>query len=276
MTDLFETVLHHIEGSETKIENWQWKDGPRSYAVTTFGPDRWIERAALGRLMAIDVLAVILLSVGDTFDLEHERRIVESWSAELRKAATDREIRARDPVTLLALESVPSEWEWLLLIDDADRFVASRGMPWSCSEQVAHLLEETRRGGKTYCDPVTGRTLRQEWLAGYEPKQTATDTSKQAGKATDVTSADRDAPAVEQGHTPDAERRLARLRALGGSAKYTRARWSFTRISVLVESEKSEGRARSDEKTIRADLREAAQAERDAKSAGFGAGLGQR
>ena len=76
--------------------------------------------------------------------------------------------------------------------------------------------------------------------------------------------------------TPDPERRLARLRALGGSATYKRGEWKIIGITALVESEKIEGRKRSDEKTIRADLKEAAQNELDARRAGFGAGLGQR
>lgn len=79
---------------------------------------------------------------------------------------------------------------------------------------------------------------------------------------------------VEQ--TADAERRLTRLRALGGTAKYVRYEWKFTGMADLVESEKADGRKRRSEKTIRADLRQAAQAERDEKNAGFGAGLGQR
>jgi hypothetical protein len=76
--------------------------------------------------------------------------------------------------------------------------------------------------------------------------------------------------------TPDPERRLALLRALGGNAIYKRGEWKITGISALVASEKSEGRKRSDEKTIRADLKEAAENERDAKRANAFAGLGQR
>ena len=92
----------------------------------------------------------------------------------------------------------------------------------------------------------------------------------QAGTSAPVTdSASNDA-------TPDPERRLALLRALGGSATYRRNEWKFTGIAALVASEKSEGCKRSDEKTIRADLKEAAQNEREARRAGFGAGLGQR
>ena len=73
---------------------------------------------------------------------------------------------------------------------------------------------------------------------------------------------------------PDPERRLARLRAMGGSATYRRNEWQFTGIKALVDAERNEGRKRSAEKTIRADLREAAEAEREAKRAGHWDGLG--
>lgn len=75
---------------------------------------------------------------------------------------------------------------------------------------------------------------------------------------------------------PDPERRLARLRALGGNATFSnrRGEWKFTGIKVLVAAEKAEGRKRRDEKTIRADLREAAEAEREAKRAGHWDRLG--
>lgn len=75
---------------------------------------------------------------------------------------------------------------------------------------------------------------------------------------------------------PDPERRLALLRELGGAAKYTRCEWKFTGIKALVDSEKANGRKRSTEKTIRADLKEAAHNERDESRAGFHDGLGQR
>lgn len=76
--------------------------------------------------------------------------------------------------------------------------------------------------------------------------------------------------------TLDPERRLARLRALGGDAIYRRGEWRITGISALVASEKSEGRKRCDEKTIRADIKEAAENEREAKRSNAFAGLGQR
>ena len=76
--------------------------------------------------------------------------------------------------------------------------------------------------------------------------------------------------------TPDPERRLARLRELGGNATYKRGEWKIVGISVLVASEKSESRKRSDEKTIRADLKEAAENELEAKRANAFTGLGQK
>ena len=76
--------------------------------------------------------------------------------------------------------------------------------------------------------------------------------------------------------TPDPERRLTRLRQLGGNVTFRRGEWKCTGITALVAIEKSEGRKRSDEQTIRADLKEAAQNELEVRRAGFGSGLGQR
>ncbi len=82
-----------------------------------------------------------------------------------------------------------------------------------------------------------------------------------------------DVPKVEPA---DPERRLALLRELGGRAIYCNGDWAFRGISKLVASEKAQGSSRSDEKTIRADLKEAAQNELDEKRAGYFSGLGQR
>ena len=102
-----------------------------------------------------------------------------------------------------------------------------------------------------------------------EPRQTA--------PATDtVTPAPAVADSASDSTTPDPERRLARLRELGGNATYKHCEWSITGISALVASEKSGGRKRSDEKTIRADLKEAAENEREAKRANAFSGLGQK
>lgn len=182
MTDLFELVLHRIEGTDTETQNWQTDAGIKTVEFQSFGPDRWIERAALGRLMAIDLLAVILFALRDTFDLEQERRIVDGWAVELRKAASAGEIQARDPVTLLALETLPDGWEWLVSMADADKFIAARGMGWTPSERVTYLLEQCRNAGTRYLDPKTGQLLNHYWLAGYEPKQAApaTDTATPA------------------------------------------------------------------------------------------------
>ena len=75
---------------------------------------------------------------------------------------------------------------------------------------------------------------------------------------------------------PEPERRLARLRDLGGNAARKNGEWKFTGIAALAAKEKEEGRKRNDAKTIRGDLKEAAQNELEARRAGFGNGLGQR
>ena len=61
----------------------------------------------------------------------------------------------------------------------------------------------------------------------------------------------------------DPARRLSLLRDQGGNAKWSRNGWKFPGIAALVKVEKDAGRKRRDEKTIRADLKEAADAERE-------------
>lgn len=141
--DLFEQVLHAIEGEETEGQTAHTTDGQKFIQVRTFGPDRWIQRAEQGRLDAINFLAVILFAVRDTFNLEHERRIVEEWAKTIRAAAMAGKITPRDPVSLLPLQSLPDGWNWLVSLDDADSFVNAQGMGWSCTEQVKYLATQS-------------------------------------------------------------------------------------------------------------------------------------
>ena len=130
---------------------------------------------------------------------------------------------------------------------------------------------------RAYCELVTPDDV-NEWATrrGFPWRWLlASKTAPTQDTATPATKALPDqTEAVVTGQTP--ERRLALLRSFGGSAKYGRGEWTFKGIGTLVKSEQSNGFKRCDTKTIRADLKEAAQAERDAKSAGFANGLGQR
>ena len=141
--DLFEQVLHAIEGEETESHTAVTICGEKAVCIRTFGPDRWFEKAALGRLDAINFLAVILFAVRDTFNLDAERRIVEDWATAIRAAAEIGEIVPRDQITLLPLHTLPDGWEWLVSIGDADSFVKARGMGWSCSSIVEHLVTQS-------------------------------------------------------------------------------------------------------------------------------------
>ena len=83
-------------------------------------------------------------------------------------------------------------------------------------------------------------------------------------------------PSISTAALSESERRLARLRGFGGSIKYYACEWKVKGIKYLVKIEKSESKKRSDIKTIRKDLVEAAQAERDAKAASPFKGLIQQ
>jgi hypothetical protein len=70
--------------------------------------------------------------------------------------------------------------------------------------------------------------------------------------------------------SPSPERRLKALRDLGGQARWlgrnSGMKWRFTKIKALAAQEKNTKQPRCDEKTIRKDLTEAAEAENQAKS----------
>ncbi|APW47340.1 hypothetical protein BLL52_0041 [Rhodoferax antarcticus ANT.BR] len=84
-------------------------------------------------------------------------------------------------------------------------------------------------------------------------------------------------PAAISPAVPDPERRLAKLIELGGTYKYRDGKWHFTGIGKLENFERNADHKRCSQKTIRDDLIEAAQSERDLKQAGaLRGGLGQR
>ena len=53
--DLFEQVLHALEGTERSPQVWQTADGERTLERRTTGYDRWIESANDGRLAFFSV-----------------------------------------------------------------------------------------------------------------------------------------------------------------------------------------------------------------------------
>lgn len=77
-------------------------------------------------------------------------------------------------------------------------------------------------------------------------------------------------------HKSEPVRRLAALRAMGGDITYERHGWKIRGISELVKQEKLNHRQRCSEKTIRDDLKSAAEDEREARRAGHFDGLQSR
>jgi len=66
----------------------------------------------------------------------------------------------------------------------------------------------------------------------------------------------------------DPQRRLQVLRDIGGSVLFSCGEWKIKGITRIVNREAAEGRKRSNQKTIRIDLKEAAEKERDARRQG--------
>lgn len=153
--DLFDQVLHAIEGEEihrSSVFNFETRE-TRIIEQRTFGHERWINRAKLGRIDAINFLAIILFVVeGDDFIAvrdshqckDSRRRIVEHWSGELRAAAESGEIKARDTASWIPLRAIPDSWEWMITDDDAEKFLQSRGVGFTCASILNHLSEQCK------------------------------------------------------------------------------------------------------------------------------------
>lgn len=141
--DLFLQVLHALEGEETHRRRVLTAgNGVQDVSFDSFGPDRWIDRATRGRIDAIPLLAIILHATMEKPNRAAERRIVEGWAARVRQAVEAGELTARDPVTLLPLDTLPDGWGWCVAGGDADAFVQGMGMAWTCSGIVAAMAEE--------------------------------------------------------------------------------------------------------------------------------------
>ena len=154
--------------------------------------------------------------------------------------------------------------------DPATVLIPSRDVVWCWCRDIEQLLIPT--GDTTMLEARISARLQALQSRAYELKTGSAPTNSTPAPPQVVPEVN----IVGNSTTPDPERRLARLRALGGDVIYKRGEWKITGISALVASEKGEGRKRCDEKTIRADLKEAAENENEAKRAGFGSGLGQR
>ena len=179
--DLFEQVLHAIEGAENRPVDKLLADGSvEPLTRLYFGADAWIEQTEDGWLEAINFLAVILSAVGNFLSPDNYRSIVDGWAASLRSAAAGGEITPRNPVTLLPLSGPPDGWDWLVSIDDCDSFLKTQGMQWSCSEVLKHLLNETLIKGEKYHD-AQGRVVLECYRVGYEPRGWKNDPAAPSG-----------------------------------------------------------------------------------------------
>jgi hypothetical protein len=144
--DLYKQVLHAIEGVEIHSGIMHFPDGTKKTVERkTFGPDRWIERAKnRGILTPIQLLALIHFVIFEFgMSEEDEGRIVTHWFDALLRASECGDIVPRDLVSLLPLKTIPPNMDWIISLSDAEKFVASQGMEWTCAEIIEHLFAES-------------------------------------------------------------------------------------------------------------------------------------
>lgn len=114
----------------------------------------WLSKTKAGVISAAQLLAIILWAISDDeSDAGKDQRIVAAWSARLveataRRAAVlgvhgpTRDVIPRDPVTLLELRALPSNWDWVMAVDDADSFLKLVDAGFTCSGVLAYWRGE--------------------------------------------------------------------------------------------------------------------------------------
>lgn len=129
-------------------------EGLKTITQKYFMPTRWIRSVHEDhRVMAIECLALILFAIRRDFNSKSERQIVERWGQALRLAAEQGLVTARDPIDLLSLPKVPDGWDWMMSLADADKFVNSNGMEWSCSRVAEWIFNECLGDGNPFEPP---------------------------------------------------------------------------------------------------------------------------
>jgi hypothetical protein len=179
--DLFEQVFHAIEGEEVEQQVWHYSDGSQKTVERRyFGPEKWIRRVhRRGILTPLQFLAIVHYVLVDFDDRDQdERRIVDGWYRAVLDAAERRVIVPRDRDSLLPLESFDSWNNWVLSVADADSFVASAGMEWTCTEIAGHLFDES------YPGEVPADDLRQKQEAAPPEPESADDSNANGGVLT--------------------------------------------------------------------------------------------
>lgn len=143
--DIYEQAVHLLEGEETHIQKWFSQDGEREIEYKTWGPERWIRRAReRGVLTGLEFLAVILFVVEELGDERRARgKMTSEWVDAIDKAIDEGEITSRSYDSYLPIKAEKGSWDWVLFLKDADAFVQSRGMEWTCTAIVEHLYSET-------------------------------------------------------------------------------------------------------------------------------------
>ena len=147
--DLYEKVMHLLEGRETHHYTWHEKDGSITKKQhVSFGPERWINRVKKCAVLSGDeFLAVILFVLEDFTDLSRDgKKIVFEWSEAIKKALGDEVLIARSRDSYLPLSCEPDNWDFVIFLENADAFVGSLGMGWTCTNIVNHLYDETFPG----------------------------------------------------------------------------------------------------------------------------------
>jgi hypothetical protein len=224
---LFEQVLHALKGEEVSRQTWHRADGTeRTVEVKTFGPQRWIRRVhERGILTPVQLLAIILFSLWDFKDPQQDDgKIVSDWYRELNDAIDGGAIEPRDRNSLLPVANAKGT-DWVLSLEEADAFVATRGMAWTCAEIAAHLFNEFFPDSPSLRATNAG-TLTEALPAKAGPSTPATDASNETPISPTELKLTKPAANAASGDMPAGLRTPDIAAAFAGIGGWTEEQWN--------------------------------------------------
>jgi len=102
----------------------------------------WLDNMPNGAISVVHFLAVVLCAnPNGNKDAEKDEKIITDWYGRLCEAASVltgglRLVQPHDRLTLLPMKGNPSGHDWLLPVDDADKFLETCGAGWRCSQML--------------------------------------------------------------------------------------------------------------------------------------------
>lgn len=194
--NLFTRLLGVIEGEYQESRVLSHTGGAiKTIQVSVCGADLWSQTAREHRTVTVlQFLGIVHFVLSSSFwNRAREERAADQWYVALAAAINRGDIKTRDRDSWLPISPEAADFRSLISLGDADSFVRSMGMDWTCTEAVEHLAKEAENSESRHIQAAGGGMLippspsRDEAQAGLYTIDSAADRLQGEGGAEQAT-----------------------------------------------------------------------------------------